>query len=130
MANNTFKAFMESQKEVNKSLDMRVTRIEEHLGLKPNSNEKNAPEEKVEFVKRNGEVKMVTKAQAKAWEARRENFEKAKATPAPEVIPAEVRAYVKAHPSCSAKEVKSLFPSAKGLRRDQLGELKVELGVR
>ena len=58
-----------------------------------------------------------------------ESLEELKATPMPK-INAKVRAYVKAHPSVSASELRAQFPSMKGLRKEQLKSLKVELGVR
>ena len=94
---------------------------------------KGAAPKMVEFTKANGEVVMCTEAQAKAWSAwksrEHKTLDEVKAMAKPE-IPAEVRAYVKANPSCSKKIVDAQFPTLKGMTKAQLSDLKVELGVR
>lgn len=102
------------------------------------SSKKSAPAksaELVEFTKKDGTTVTVSAKQAAAWEAYRDraqnrmSLEELKAIPAPKLTK-QVKDWVKTHPSCSAKEVKAQFASMKGLRREQLAALKVELGLR
>lgn len=92
-----------------------------------------APEAKaelVEFVKRNGEVKMVSPARAAAWDAARNRermtLDEVKALK-PEITEAG-RAYVKAHPLCTRKEAAA--NGCKNITKEGLKALKVELGFK
>ena len=94
---------------------------------------KNAPKKLVEYTNQKGETKMVSEAQAKAWDTwksrERLTLDEVKAIPAPE-FNGKVDAYIKANPSTTAKEVKAKFPEMKGMTREALRERKVALGVR
>lgn len=101
------------------------------------SKKKSAPAkaELVEFTKKDGTTVTVSAKQAAAWEAYRDraasrmSLDEVKAVPMP-TITKQVKTWVKANPSCSAKQVKAQFPSMRGLQREQLAALKKELGVR
>lgn len=102
---------------------------------KKTSAQKSSNSELVEFTNKNGVTKMVSAKQAAAWQAyndraaSRMSLDEIKAVPMPKITK-DVKSFVKAHPSCSAKEVKAQFPNMKGLQREQLKALKVELGLR
>lgn len=89
-----------------------------------------AKPELVEFVKKDGTVKMVSPKQAAVWEAARNrdrmSLDEVKALK-PEITEAG-RAYVKAHPGCTRKEAAA--NGCKNITKDGLKALKRELGVR
>lgn len=130
-------------------MDSRITKLEQAQASKskvstPKSQPKKtasskvaksttATVEKVAYTKADGTTVMATPAQIAAWDAWKSrehmSLEELKAIPMPK-ISKKVRTWVKAHPSASTKEVKAQFPEMRGLRKEQLRELKVELGVR
>lgn len=88
----------------------------------------------VPFTKANGEVKMVSPAQAQAWgnwkDRNHMTLDEVKNTKF-NGFTDEMREYVKAHPTTSKSQMTEQFGDAvKGMSRPMLNDLKVELGLK